>query len=424
VTAPKACRTRPVVLAHAIARRPSSSIGGSVAVGKSTTARILRELLKRWPSAPEVDLVTTDGFLLPNAVLAAEGLMERKGFPESYDVGTLLSFLTDIKAGKPHVTAPVYSHLTYDIVPGETISVDRPDILILEGLNVLQPRDLPKHGKAVPFVSDFFDFSLYIDADEEDVRGWYIERFMRLKETRFHDPRSYFHRYASLSADEAKAVATGLWERINLVNLRDNILPTRPARRSDPAQGVRPQRCRSGFKEALRPELRPRDNRDRVIVALDLPNLEAARHLVGRLGDAASFYKVGMQLVFAGGLRLVEDLRSAGKRVFLDMKLLDIDNTIESAVASIAGLGVTFTTIHAYPTAMRAAARARLSDGPGLLAVTVLTSMDDADLRQAGYARTAAELVPARGRRRLRGRHGRGRLLAVGDRCRARHSRA
>jgi type I pantothenate kinase len=142
-------------------------IGGSVAVGKSTTARILRELLKRWPSAPAVDLVTTDGFLLPNSVLAAEGLMERKGFPESYDVSTLLSFLTDIKAGKPHVTAPVYSHLTYDIVPGETISVDRPDILILEGLNVLQPRDLPRHGKAVPFVSDFFDFSLYIDATKK-----------------------------------------------------------------------------------------------------------------------------------------------------------------------------------------------------------------------------------------------------------------
>lgn len=146
----------------------------------------------------------------------------------------------------------------------------------------------------------------------------------------------------------------------------------------------------------MRSELKPRDSRDRVIVALDLPNVEAARHVVGRLGDTVSFYKIGMQLVFAGGLGLVDELRSAGKRVFLDMKLLDIDNTVEGAIASIAGLGVTFTTIHAYPTAMRAAARARLANGPGLLAVTVLTSLDDADLRQAGYARTAAELVAAR----------------------------
>ena len=203
-------------------------IGGSVAVGKSTTARILRELLKRWPSAPKVDLVTTDGFLLPNAVLSAEGLMERKGFPESYDVAALLTFLTDIKAGRPRVTAPVYSHLTYDIVPGENIVVDRPDILILEGLNVLQPRDLPRDGKAIPFVSDFFDFAIYIDADENALREWYITRFMQLKETRFRDPRSYFHKYAALADDEAERVAAGLWERINLVNLRENILPTRP----------------------------------------------------------------------------------------------------------------------------------------------------------------------------------------------------
>ena len=202
-------------------------IGGSVAVGKSTTARILRQLLTRWPSQPKVDLVTTDGFLFPNAVLVAEGRMERKGFPESYDLDALLGFLTDIKAGKPRVRAPVYSHLTYDIVPGETIVIDRPDILILEGLNVLQPRDLPKDGKAIPFVSDFFDFSIYIDADEEAVRGWYVERFMDLKETRFRDPRSYFHEYAEVSDEAAAAVAAGLWERINLVNLRENILPTR-----------------------------------------------------------------------------------------------------------------------------------------------------------------------------------------------------
>jgi type I pantothenate kinase len=203
-------------------------IGGSVAVGKSTTARVLRELLKRWPTAPKVELVTTDGFLFPNAVLAAEGLMERKGFPESYDVGALLSFLSDIKSGHGRVSAPVYSHLTYDIMPGETITIDRPDILIIEGLNVLQPRTLPKDGKAIPFVSDFFDFSIYLDADEEALRLWYIERFMRLKETRFRDPKSYFHDYAGLSDAEAERVATGLWERINLVNLRENIVPTRP----------------------------------------------------------------------------------------------------------------------------------------------------------------------------------------------------
>jgi type I pantothenate kinase len=203
-------------------------IAGSVAVGKSTTARILRELLKRWPTAPKVDLVTTDGFLLPNAVLAAEGLMERKGFPESYDVAALLAFLTDIKAGKPHVTAPVYSHLTYDIVPGETISLDRPDILVLEGLNLLQPRDLPRDGKVIPFVSDFFDFSIYIDADVEALREWYISRFMHLKGTRFREPSSYFHQYAELTDAQAHEIAVGLWERINLVNLLQNILPTRP----------------------------------------------------------------------------------------------------------------------------------------------------------------------------------------------------
>lgn len=203
-------------------------IGGSVAVGKSTTARILRELLTRWPSAPKVELVTTDGFLFPNAVLEAEGLMQRKGFPESYDVAALLAFVSAIKAGKPCVTAPVYSHLTYDIVPGETITIDRPDILILEGLNVLQTRELPRDGKAIPFVSDFFDFSIFIDADERCVREWYVERFMRLRETRFRDPRSYFHKYAQVSDAEALEVADELWRSINLVNLHDNILPTRP----------------------------------------------------------------------------------------------------------------------------------------------------------------------------------------------------
>ena len=204
------------------------AIAGSVAVGKSTTARVLRTLLTRWPNTPKVDLVTTDGFLLPNATLLREGLMERKGFPESYDLSALLAFLRDIKAGKGHVTAPVYSHLTYDIVPGQMITVDRPDILILEGLNVLQTSRLPRDGRVAPFVSDFFDFSIYLDADEAEVRRWYVERFLSLRGTAFQDPKSYFHRYAALSDQEAKEIALSLWTRINLVNLFDNILPTRP----------------------------------------------------------------------------------------------------------------------------------------------------------------------------------------------------
>jgi type I pantothenate kinase len=203
-------------------------VAGSVAVGKSTTARILSALLRRWPSSPRVELVTTDGFLYPNAVLQAEGRMERKGFPESYDLPALLQFLSDIKAGEARVAAPVYSHLAYDIVPGEAQIVERPDILILEGINVLQSRDLPAHGRAGPFVSDFFDFSVYIDADEDSIRRWYVERFMKLRETRFRDPASYFRKYAEVSEAEALAIADGLWARINLVNLRENILPTRP----------------------------------------------------------------------------------------------------------------------------------------------------------------------------------------------------
>jgi type I pantothenate kinase len=203
-------------------------VAGSVAVGKSTTARILRALLRRWPNTPKVDLVTTDGFLVPNALLAREGLMERKGFPESYDLMALLAFLSDIKAGKTVVTAPVYSHLTYDIVPGETIAVERPDILIVEGLNVLQTSKLPRDGRAVPYVSDFFDFSIYIDADEDVLVSWYVERFLRLRETAFQDPASFFRRYAKVSEAEATEIALGLWNRINLPNLRENILPTRP----------------------------------------------------------------------------------------------------------------------------------------------------------------------------------------------------
>jgi type I pantothenate kinase len=203
-------------------------IAGSVAVGKSTTARVLRALLGRWPNTPKVDLIATDGFLLPNAVLEREGLMEKKGFPESYDRPALSAFLADIKAGKRKVTAPVYSHLAYDIVPGETIAIDRPDILIVEGLNVLQTSKPPRDGRVIPFVSDFFDFSVYLDADETVIREWYVDRFLRLRDTAFRDPKSYFHRYAAFDESEARQVAEGLWNRINLVNLRENILPTRP----------------------------------------------------------------------------------------------------------------------------------------------------------------------------------------------------
>ncbi len=203
-------------------------VAGSVAVGKSTTARVLQALLARWSPRPRVDLVTTDGFLYPNATLEREGLMAKKGFPESYDVQTLLSFLSDIKAGRQPVRAPVYSHLTYDIVPEKWIEVDRPDILIFEGVNVLQTGRLPRDGKAVPVVSDFFDFSVYIDAEEPVLRKWYVERFLALRDTSFPDPRSYFNRYALLSDEEATATALAIWERTNLANLEDNILPTRP----------------------------------------------------------------------------------------------------------------------------------------------------------------------------------------------------
>jgi type I pantothenate kinase len=203
-------------------------IAGSVAVGKSTTARILQELLARWPSSPKVDLITTDGFLYPNSILRREDLMERKGFPESYDIGALLRFLSAIKAGEPNVRAPRYSHLTYDVLPDEHTVVDRPDILIFEGINVLQSRDLPADGKIVPIVSDFFDFSIYIDAEEALIHSWYVERFMKLRQTAFRDPNSFFNRYATVGEDAARAIAEGLWENINLKNLRQNILPTRP----------------------------------------------------------------------------------------------------------------------------------------------------------------------------------------------------
>ncbi|WP_186376902.1 type I pantothenate kinase [Agrobacterium sp. DE0009] len=203
-------------------------IAGSVAVGKSTTARILKELLARWPSSPKVDLITTDGFLYPNEVLRRENLMERKGFPESYDIGALLRFLSAIKAGQPNVRAPRYSHLTYDVLPNEYTVVDQPDILIFEGINVLQSRDLPAGGRIVPIVSDFFDFSIYIDADEDFIHNWYVNRFMNLRQTAFRDPNSFFNRYASISEEAALSIAEGLWQNINLKNLRQNIVPTRP----------------------------------------------------------------------------------------------------------------------------------------------------------------------------------------------------
>ena len=202
-------------------------VAGSVAVGKSTTARVLQALLARWPNVPKVDLITTDGFLYPNAVLEREGLMEKKGFPESYDLPALLRFLTDVKAGRRPARAPIYSHLVYDVVPNEWHEVDRPDILIVEGLNVLQTGRLPRDGKAIPFVSDFFDFSVYLDASEDVLRTWYVNRFLTLRGTSFADPKSYFHRYANFSDEEAAKVATSIWTRINLVNLHDNILPTR-----------------------------------------------------------------------------------------------------------------------------------------------------------------------------------------------------
>jgi type I pantothenate kinase len=202
-------------------------VAGSVAVGKSTTARVLQALLARWTNVPKVDLITTDGFLYPNAILEREGLMDKKGFPESYDLSALLRFLSDIKAGRRPVQAPVYSHLLYDVMPNQWVEIDRPDILIVEGLNVLQTGRPPKDGKAIPYVSDFFDFSVYLDADEDVLRGWYVNRFLTLRGTAFADPKSYFHRYSTLSDAEAVATASSIWNRINLVNLYESILPTR-----------------------------------------------------------------------------------------------------------------------------------------------------------------------------------------------------
>jgi type I pantothenate kinase len=197
-------------------------VAGSVSVGKSTTARLLKLLLARWPQHPRVELVTTDGFLRPNAELERRGIMNRKGFPESYDRRALLRFVTEVKAGRTEVTAPVYSHLVYDIVPGATMTVRRPDILLIEGLNVLQPA-----GGAAVAVSDFIDFSVYVDAATDDIRRWYVERFLRLRETAFRDPESYFRRYAELGHEQAVERAENIWAEINEPNLVRNIRPTR-----------------------------------------------------------------------------------------------------------------------------------------------------------------------------------------------------
>lgn len=202
-------------------------VAGSVAVGKSTTARILRELLARWPGTPRVELLTTDGFLYPNSELERRGALERKGFPESYDRRGLLRFVAEVKAGKDEVSAPVYSHLTYDIVPGERVIVRRPDVLIVEGLNVLQPPRVMTDGRTGLAVSDFFDFSVYVDARVEDIKRWYVDRFLRLRETAFADPNSYFHRYAALTDEQARDTALGIWRMTNERNLVDNVLTTR-----------------------------------------------------------------------------------------------------------------------------------------------------------------------------------------------------
>ena len=223
-------------------------LAGSVAVGKSTTARVLQQMLAHWPEHPSVALVTTDGFLHPNAELRRRGILHRKGFPESYDRKALLGFVIDIKSGKDEVEAPVYSHLVYDVVPDEKLVVRRPDIVIIEGLNVLQPARSREDGRSSVAVSDFFDFSVYVDAAEADIRRWYTERFLRLRETAFRDPASYFARYAVLSREEAVSEAGHLWDTINGPNLEQNIRPTRSRAtlvlRKDPDHSVRYVRLR------------------------------------------------------------------------------------------------------------------------------------------------------------------------------------
>ncbi len=202
-------------------------LAGSVAVGKSTTARVLQHLLAHWPEHPQVSLVTTDGFLYPNAELERRGLLSRKGFPESYDRKALLRFVMDIKSGKDEVEAPTYSHLVYDVVPEEKVVVRHPDIVIIEGLNVLQPARVRADGRTGLAISDFFDFSVYVDAATGDIRRWYVDRFLRLRETAFRNPASYFAKYAVLTEDEAVAEANRIWDTINGPNLKQNVQPTR-----------------------------------------------------------------------------------------------------------------------------------------------------------------------------------------------------
>jgi type I pantothenate kinase len=198
-------------------------VAGSVAVGKSTVSRLLKELLSRWEGTPKVALVTTDGFLYPNKELEKRSLMDRKGFPESYDRLALIKFVSDIKSGKKEVSAPVYSHLTYDIIPGEEVVVDSPDVLIIEGLNVLQA---PGPDQDLT-LSDFFDFKIFVDAETQNISKWFLNRFHALRESAFTDPESYFHRYAEMPIEQALVRATEIWETINLPNLTENILPTR-----------------------------------------------------------------------------------------------------------------------------------------------------------------------------------------------------
>ena len=202
-------------------------LAGSVAVGKSTTARVLQQMLAHWPEHPHVALVTTDGFLYPNAELERRGILHRKGFPESYDRKALLRFVIDIKSGRDEVEAPIYSHLVYDVLPDEKVVVKRPDIVIVEGLNVLQPARVRDDGRAGLAVSDFFDFTVYVDAKRSDIRQWYVERFLRLRETAFRDPASYFAKYAGLTEQEAVAEAGRIWDTINGPNLAENVAPTR-----------------------------------------------------------------------------------------------------------------------------------------------------------------------------------------------------
>ncbi|MGH3306622.1 MAG: type I pantothenate kinase [Nocardioides sp.] len=202
-------------------------LAGSVAVGKSTTARVLQQMLAHWPAHPNVALVTTDGFLYPNDELERRGILHRKGFPDSYDRRALLRFVVDIKSGEDEVEAPIYSHLVYDVVPDEKVVIKRPDIVIIEGLNVLQPARVREDGRTGLTLSDFFDFSVYVDAGTDHIRSWYVDRFLRLRETAFRDPASYFAKYAALSEEQAVAEAERLWDTINGPNLTQNILPTR-----------------------------------------------------------------------------------------------------------------------------------------------------------------------------------------------------